>query len=220
MNSLALEIAHIIDAVAISPQHTFHDMEELVAASKKYDIHLVYGLNCFYPYLLKELKGSHTIVGGGIASSSAGYESTEVKLFMAKMYQDMGCGEVDLYINIPYIRSGMPERALDELKKMRDAIECTMKVIVEAPILSSAELKTACEVVVASGADYIKTGTGFLGASTLDTVREVKDYVGDKIKIKAAGGIMGIETVQAMRAMGVSRIGMGYKKVISMLEAM
>lgn len=214
------QLADKIDAVAIGTTHNFADMQALADAAKRFDLHLVYGLNCFYPYLLQQLKGCHTIVGGGIGSSGTGAEGTEVKLYQAKLYQEMGCGEVDLYINIPYIRSGMAEEALKELRILRDAIRCPMKVIVEAPVLNSEQLKSACEVVVASGADFIKTGTGFLGASTLETVRCVKQLVGDRVQIKAAGGIQGIETVSAMLDMGVSRIGMGFLKVVDMLEQM
>ena len=211
-------VAHSLDAVAIGPKHNFSDMQKLVAAAKEYDWHLIYGLNCFYDYLLEELKGTNTIVGGGLCSASTGFESTEQKLFLAELYQKMGCGEVDLYINIPYIRSGMAERALDELKMLRDRINCTMKVIIEAPSLTDDQLKTACEVVVDSGADFLKTGTGFLGASTLETVKKVKDVVGDRIRLKAAGGIMGFETLRAMHDMGVERFGMGYEKAIRMME--
>lgn len=218
MNDIAVDIAHRMDAVAISPEHNFRDMQELVTVAKKYDLHLVYGLNCFYPYLLENLKGSNTIVGGGIASASTGYESSEQKYFLAELYQSMGCGEMDLYINIPFIRSGMEDRALQELQKLRNIIKCTMKVIIEAPALSDDQIRTAGDVVVRSGADFIKTGTGFLGPTTLEIVQKVKEAVGNKIQIKAAGGITGYPMVKAMLDMGVTRIGMGYKKVIKMME--
>lgn len=218
MSKLALEIAHMIDAVAIGSGHNMEDMEDLVRVAKKYDLHLVYGLNCFYPYLLKELGGSGTIVGGGLCSASTGFESTEQKIFLSKLYQDMGCGEVDLYLNIPYLRSGMEEKALEELKKVRAVTKCTMKVIIEAPILTDEQIKSACHIVIDSGADFIKTGTGFLGATTLETVKKVMAYAKGKIQVKAAGGVMGYETLKIMREMGVTRFGMGYKKVEAMLE--
>lgn len=84
MSKLALEIAHQMDAVAISPEHDFRDMEELVRAAKEFDLHLVYGLNCFYPYLLRELKGTHTIVGGGLVSASSGFESDRAEALPRK----------------------------------------------------------------------------------------------------------------------------------------
>lgn len=68
------------------------------------------------------------------------------------------------------------------------------------------------------GADFIKTGTGFFGPTTLEIVRMVSDAAAGRIRIKAAGGIMGYETLKAMREMGVSRFGMGYKKVAAMLR--
>lgn len=218
MTEEALCIAHAMDAVAISPKHGFEDMKKLAEAAKRFEWHLVYGLNCYYDYLLSQLKGSKTIVGGGIASASTGFESTEQKLYLSKLYQDMGCGEVDLYINIPYIRDGMEDRALEELKRVREVTKCTMKVIIEAPALTDAQIKSACEVVIASGADFVKTATGFLGPTTLEIVKKVKSAVGDRIQIKAAGGIAGYETLCAMRNMGVSRFGMGFEKVIKMME--
>ena len=218
MTAEALKIAHAMDAVAIGPKHGKEDMKKLVQAAKDYEIHLIYGLNCYYDYLLQELKDSKTIVGGGLCSPSTGFESTEQKVFLSQLYQDMGCGEVDLYINIPYIRDGMEELALEELKKVRDVTKCTMKVIIEAPALTDAQIKSACEVVVASGADFVKTATGFLGPTTLEIVKKVKDAVGDRIAIKAAGGIMGYETLQAMLDMGVTRFGMGYEKVTKLMR--
>ncbi len=218
MKRTAAEIAHILDAVAIGKEHNFKDMELLVAAAKKYDFHLIYGLNCFYPYLLKELKGSATIVGGGIASVSTGFEPTEQKVFAAKAYIDMGCGEVDMVMNLTYLRSGMEDYALEELKRIREVVPTTLKVIIEAPLLSDEQVKTACEIVVHSGADFVKTGTGFFGPTTLETVRQVRDAVNGRIQVKAAGGIMGYETVNAMLEMGVTRIGMGYKKAAAMLD--
>ena len=71
-----------------------------------------------------------------------------------------------------------------------------------------------------SGADYIKTGTGFLGATTLEIVKKVMDQARNKILVKAAGGIMGYETINAMKNMGVDRFGMGYEKAIRLMEEM
>ena len=220
MNSESLRIAAMMDAVAIGPEHNFKDMQDLVRVAKEYNIHLIYGLSCFCGYMLKELKGTGTIVGGGIFSAHTGFEDTEQKLFMAKYNQEIGCGEIDMFINIPYIRSGMEDLALEELKKIRNITKCPLKVIIEAPVLSDEQIKTACEIVIESGADFIKTGTGFLGATTLEIVKKVMDVAKGKIQVKAAGGIMGYETVIAMEKMGVSRFGMGYKKAERMLHAL
>lgn len=218
MTEEALRIAHQMDAVAIGPKHGFADMERLAQTAKKFEWHLVFGLNCYYDYLIRELKDSKTIVGGGLCSASTGFESTQQKVFLSKLYQEMGCGEVDLYLNLPFLRDGKEELALAELKKVREVTKCTMKVIIEAPALTDAQVKTACELVVTSGADFVKTGTGFLGPTTLEIVKKVKDAVGDRIQIKAAGGIMGYETLCAMRKMGVTRFGMGYEKAIKLME--
>lgn len=217
MSAERMRIAKMLDAVAISPGHDFRDMQELARIAKKYQIHLVYGLSCFCPYLLEELKGTGTVVGGGIFSANTGFEDTEQKIFMAKYNQELGCREIDMYINIPYIRSGMEELALKELKRVREVTKCPLKVIIEAPALTDAQIRTACEIVIDSGADFIKTGTGFLGPTTLETVKKVMDTARGKIQVKAAGGIMGYETLSAMEKMGVTRFGMGYKKAEKML---
>lgn len=220
MTDEAIRVAHMMDAVAIGPKHGFEDMKRLVQAAKRYDWHLVYGLNCYYDYLLYELKDTNTVVGGGICSASTGFESTEQKVFLAKRYQEIGCGEIDLYINIPFIRDQRDELALKELKKVREVTKCTMKVIIEAPTLTDDQIKRACEVVILAGADFVKTGTGFLGATTLETIKKVKEAVGNRIQMKAAGGIMGYETLIAMNHMGVTRFGMGYEKAVRMMQAL
>ena len=220
MTEMGWELSRNLDAVAIGPNHGFADMKKLVQAAIKYEWKLIYGLNCYYDYLLSELKGTNTIIGGGLCSASTGFESTEQKIFLAELYQSMGCGEIDLYINIPYIRDGKEELALKELKQIRDVTKCTMKVIIEAPILNDEQIKRACQIVIDSGADYIKTGTGFLGATTLEIVKKVMDQARNKILVKAAGGIMGYETINAMKNMGVDRFGMGYEKAIRLMEEM
>ena len=85
-------------------------------------------------------------------------------------------------------------------------------------MLTNDEIKTASEIIVKAGGDFVKTGNGFYGPTTLEAVKIIKDTVGDKARIKAAGGIKGIDMVEELIELGVSRIGMSNPKTAKMME--
>ena len=88
-----------------------------------------------------------------------------------------------------------------------------LKVIIEAMLLTDDEIRKACDLVMEGGADYVKTGTGFsVGKpTTLHHVKVIKDHVGDRIKIKVAGGVRDLDTLLKMYKLGACRFGIGHK---------
>ncbi|CAL67946.1 deoxyribose-phosphate aldolase [Christiangramia forsetii] len=134
---------------------------------------------------------------------------TEAKIAEAvKSVQD-GADEIDMVINIGFLKDGKSAEVQREILYIKKAIEnCVLKVIIETCYLSEKEIMKACELAMQAGADFIKTSTGFgsRGAS-YDDIKIMKKVVGEEIKIKASGGIKDAETAMKYINLGVHRIG-------------
>lgn len=138
-----------------------------------------------------------------------GYSTTEVKVFEAKQAIQNGAKEIDMVIHIGELKQGHVDQVLSELKAMREATEgAILKVIIETCLLTTEEKITMCQLVTASGADFIKTSTGFSkGGATLADIDLFRENVGPNVRIKAAGGITTLEDAKAFLAHGASRLG-------------
>ena len=138
-----------------------------------------------------------------------GYNTAEVKAFEAKDAIEKGADEIDMVINIGALKDGRDGQVCDEIKKVKEACgEKILKVIIETCLLTEEEKLRACKIVTEAGADYIKTSTGFSKAgATLADVKLMKENVGKGVRVKAAGGISGVEDAQAFLDAGASRLG-------------
>lgn len=138
-----------------------------------------------------------------------GYSTTAAKCFEASDAVDNGADEVDMVINIGWVKDGKYDLVLDEIKKIKAACKGKLlKVIIETCLLTDEEKIEMCRVVTESGAEYIKTSTGFSTAgATFHDVELFAKHVGEGVKIKAAGGISSLEDAQRFIDLGASRLG-------------
>lgn len=129
-----------------------------------------------------------------------------------------GASEIDMVINIGYVKNGDYDAVTDEIRLIRKASEgCILKVIIETCYLTEEEKIAMCKAVTDAGADYIKTSTGFgTAGATLEDVVLMREYTGPDVKIKAAGGIRSKEEMEAYIDAGAERIGTS--NAISILE--
>ena len=127
-----------------------------------------------------------------------GYSTTAVKVFEAKDAIANGAVEIDMVINIGWLKDGRYDDILTEIKALKAACgTLILKVIIETCLLTDEEKIKMCEIVTQSGADYIKTSTGFSTAgATFDDVRLFAEHVGKNVKIKAAGGIATLDDAE------------------------
>lgn len=212
------ELARIIDATVISPTATVADMEDLIEKSKQYHFCVAVGLQCYVQMLLEALKGYDVAVLGGAGSS--GVTPLDVKLFMAKRSVEVGCREIESFLNVSYLKSGLYDEIVTETRAIREvAKNCVYKVILETPLLNDEELKLACDLLIDGGVDFIKTGTGRLGATTVHEIEVMASVVKGRTGMKAAGGIRTIETVDTMMDLGVTRFGISLPNALKILEA-
>ena len=135
--------------------------------------------------------------------------STDVKAYETKKVVEDGADEIDMVINLGMVKAGNFDGVLQEIRAVRKACDGRiLKVIIETCLLTEEEKKEMCRVVTESGADYIKTSTGFsTGGATFEDVRLMKQYVGEKVKIKAAGGIHSRSDAEKFLRLGADRLG-------------
>lgn len=138
-----------------------------------------------------------------------GYSTTAVKIFECKDALANGADEIDTVINIGHLKDGLYDEILFELKSLKDACgEKILKVIIETCLLTEEEKIKMCELVTASGADFIKTSTGFSTAgATKEDVALFAKHVGKGVQIKAAGGISSLEDAEDFIKLGATRLG-------------
>ncbi|MBD5504663.1 MAG: deoxyribose-phosphate aldolase [Lachnospiraceae bacterium] len=138
-----------------------------------------------------------------------GYSVTEAKVAETKQAIVDGAREIDMVINISHVKNGMYDAVEQEIRALREVCrDHVLKVIIETCYLTEEEKIAMCKAVTNAGADYIKTSTGFgTGGATIEDIRLFKQYVGEDVKIKAAGGISTLEDLEAFMAEGCDRIG-------------
>ena len=138
-----------------------------------------------------------------------GYSTTETKVFEAKNAIENGASEIDMVINVGFLKDGRYEEVEEEIRKIHEACDGKiLKVIIETCLLTEDEKIKLCEIVSQSGADFIKTSTGFGGGgATREDVALMKAHVAPHVQIKAAGGIASLPDAEDFIALGASRLG-------------
>lgn len=207
----AKDIAYMMDPSVLKLDTTPEDVDHMVEIAKKYGCGTCFCWPCYYPRLSAALKGTGVAFGTSLAFPS-GQEATSTKVYLAKEWAKFEPAEHDMVINVGLLKSGRYDECLADIKAVREAApDISLKVIIEAMLLTDDEIRKACELVIAGGANYVKTGTGFsVGKpTTLHHVKVIKDTVGDRIKIKVAGGVRDLDTLLKMYKLGACRFGVG-----------
>lgn len=138
-----------------------------------------------------------------------GYSTKEVKVFETEAAIKDGADEIDMVIHIGAVKEGRYEDVLNEIRAVKAACgDKILKVIIETCLLTDEEKIQMCHVVTESGADYIKTSTGFsTGGATFEDIDLFAKYVGANVRIKAAGGISSMDDAKKFIELGASRLG-------------
>lgn len=138
-----------------------------------------------------------------------GYQTTAVKVFETKDAIGNGADEIDMVINLGYVKDGEYDKIIDEIKQIKATCgKRILKVIIETCLLTEEEKISMCHAVTEAGADYIKTSTGFSAkGATFEDVALFAKHVGEHVKIKAAGGIASFEDAMRFIELGADRLG-------------
>lgn len=138
-----------------------------------------------------------------------GYSTTAVKVFEAKDAIANGADEIDMVINIGYLKDRRYQEIEDEIRQIHEACgQKILKVIIETCLLTEEEKIKMCEIVTTAGAEYIKTSTGFSTAgATFADVELMRKHIGKDMKVKAAGGISSFDDAEEFMRLGADRLG-------------
>lgn len=184
------------------------DIQKLCDEAKTQGFYAVCVNGCHVSLAKKALENSKVKLAA-VIGFPLGAMSTKTKVFEAKDCVLNGADEIDMVINIGWLKSKMYEAVGNEIQAIKLAIgDKILKVILETCYLTDAEKEKACSLSVEAGANFVKTSTGFgSGGATFEDVILMKRVVGNKAKIKASGGIKDKETALKYIELGVSRIG-------------
>lgn len=214
------DIAYMLEPSVLHLDTSIRDVDKMIEVVAKYGCKVCFCWPCYYEYVTEKLQGTGCRLGTSLAFPS-GQESTATKVYLAKEWKKLDPIVNDMVMNVGMLKAGQYEECLADIRAVREAApDADLKVIIEAMLLTDDEIRKACELTIEGGADYVKTGTGFsVGKpTTLHHVKVMKDCVGDRIKIKVAGGVRSLDTLLKMYKLGACRFGIGLAAAESILK--
>lgn len=195
------------DHTLLNPKATWEEIKNICDDGMKYSTASV----CIPPSFVKRAK---EYVGNRLKICTVigfpnGYNTAEVKIFETENAIENGADEIDMVINLGDLMDKNYDNILSEITKIKSVCgERVLKVIIETCLLSEEQKIKMCEIVTKSGADFIKTSTGFsTGGATFEDIELFAKYVGENVKIKAAGGISSIADAEKFISLGADRLG-------------
>ncbi|MHC4251281.1 MAG: deoxyribose-phosphate aldolase [Planctomycetota bacterium] len=214
------EIARMIDLSCVRADSTEGEMREAVALAVKHVCAAVFALPAHTPLVAELLSGRPDVVTGGVVGFPDGGATTSGKVAEAEELLRMGCGELDMVIDIAWLKAGRHELLLRDIASVVGAADgAPVKIILECHYLTDEEIVTACRTGVEAGVAFVKTGTGWAPTgATRENVALMKRTVGDRCGIKAAGGVRDLETLLALHELGATRFGIGVRTARDILE--
>ena len=201
--------ASMIDHTQLKPETNEEKIRTVCAEAKEFHFASV----CVNPTWVK--LSASLLEGSGVDVCTVigfplGANTPEVKAFETKNAIENGASEVDMVLNIGALKDGKDQLVEEDMKAVVHAAEgkALTKVILETCLLTDEEKVRACHIAMRAGLDFVKTSTGFsTGNATVEDVALMRKTVGDKLGVKASGGVRSLEDAEAMKQAGASRIG-------------
>ncbi len=202
-------IESMIDHTLLKPDATKEQIVKLCKEAMEYKFGAVC-VNPSYVELCKEMLKDSNVKIATVIGFPLGANTSEVKAFETLDAINKGANEIDMVINIGALKSGDYSKVKDDIMAVVQASNkrAIVKVIIETCLLSDEEKAKACHIAMEANADFVKTSTGFgTGGATVEDVKLMKSIVGNKLEVKASGGIRDVETAKEMLDAGATRLG-------------
>lgn len=203
----------LIDHTLLAPEATTDDIEKLVREAEELGAYSV----CVSPSMLP-ISVPPTLKVTAVCGFPSGAHTSEVKALEAQLAADNGAEEIDMVINVGRAKEHDWDYITKDIKLVRDTLakEVLLKVIIESACLTDEEIVKACTCAESAGADFVKTSTGFhrAGGATIHAVEIMRATLGNRLGVKASGGIRDRETAMAMVAAGANRLGLSRSRAI------
>ena len=202
------ELARFIDHTLLKPEAMAKDIEQLCAEARTHQFYAVCVNSSHVALARDRLEDSEVKVASTVGFPLGAMES-DVKRFETEAAIDAGAHEIDVVLNIGWLREGRDTHLLRELRDIVEAAdERPVKVIIESALLTREEKIRACEMIVEAGARFVKTSTGFgKSGATIEDIKLLRETVGPKFGVKASGGIRDTATALTIIEAGATRIG-------------
>lgn len=224
------EIAQMIDVSAVQANSTAEEVQKVIALACEFDCIAVYALGEQTRDIFKTLpainqqrlaEGKPKVKIGGVAGFPDGGVMTSVKAYEAAKMVELGCDEIDMVMNVGLALSGQWDRVGADIAAVKQAIgSVPLKVILECGYLNDDQIAQAAITAADADADWVKSGTGWTEKKTsVHTIEVMKQAVGDRCLVKAAGGVRDLDTLLAMYDVGARRFGIGVRTARAILEA-
>lgn len=209
------DIARLIDSTLLKADATQEQIAALCKEARENRFRTVCVNPCWVKYSSELLKGSDTGVCT-VIGFPLGANTPAVKAFEVKQAILDGADEVDMVINIGRLKGHDDDYVEKEIALLKEAAGThTLKVIIETCLLTDEEKERACRLAARAGADFVKTSTGFsTGGANVHDVKLMRQTVGDKLGVKASGGVHNYEEAVALVEAGATRIGTSHGKAI------
>ena len=206
--ALQRPLASYIDHTLLSPLATETAIEGLCREALQHRFRAVCVNGCHLATAREMLSGSGVSLAA-VVGFPLGATASKAKACEAEACMHAGAGELDVVLNLGWLKAGNLEAVAEELRLLREvAPDAVLKLILETCFLEDAEKITACRLALDAGWDFVKTSTGFgKGGATLADVRLMKETVGERMQVKASGGIRDLDTALAFIAAGAERLG-------------
>ncbi|MEM6256157.1 MAG: deoxyribose-phosphate aldolase [Cyanobacteria bacterium P01_D01_bin.156] len=206
MNSNNIDLAPYIDHSLLVPTASIEQVDHWCTEAQRYGFASV----CVYPVhvqrAVENLHESRTAVCTVIGFPT-GADTPASKLFAAQEATEHGATELDVVINLGWLKSGQLERVHRELAQIAESTGQCIKAILEMSLLTESEKRTAADICMDAGVQFLKTSTGWNGGATIDDVRLLKDVSRGQAGIKASGGIRTPQQAIALIEAGATRLG-------------
>ena len=202
------KLLHIVDHTLLTAFATTGEIQDLCHEASRAEAFSVC-ISPSYVTLAKKLLLGRKVKVCTVVGFPNGYSTTKTKLFETEDALTNGADEIDMVINLGFVKNKEYNKLLNEITEIKKICKNNvLKVIIENCYLTTEEKIDMCKIVTDSGANYIKTSTGFgSGGATFEDVRLIRRHIGKDVKIKAAGGVSNFEIAQSFFELGVSRIG-------------
>ena len=201
------EILNKVDHTLLAQTATWEEIREILDDAMKYHTASACMPAAYVKQAAEYVQGRLPICT--VIGFPNGYHTTAVKVFETKDAVANGASEIDMVINIGFLKDKRYEEIEEEIRQVHAACEGRiLKVIIETCLLTEKEKIKMCEIVTKAGAEFIKTSTGFsTGGATFEDVALMRKYVGANVKVKAAGGIASFADAEKFVELGADRLG-------------
>lgn len=214
MSLAKAQVAAMIDHTLLSPEATSDDVRRTCAEALEFSVAAV----CVSPTMVgvaaREIEGKLPVAS--VVGFPSGAHLAEVKALEARRACEDGASEIDMVINLGFAKENSWSELEDEVAIVRASTSGLLKVIIESAALTNDEIVLACSAAVRGGAHFVKTSTGFhkSGGASLESVKLMRQTVGEGIGVKASGGIRTWDAAVSMIEAGANRIGTSSTRVI------